>query len=228
MIQNKGNSKVFRGLSGFDLKCLAMLSMVIDHIGCICFPNEIWMRCIGRLAMPIYCFLLVEGYIYTKNFWRYFGRMMVFALISEVPYDIAFRGSFWDINHQNIFFTLASGLLCIHLLNKSNQSIWNIGVIAGICGFMHHFLKSDYELMGIGIILAYYILHKYKLAKHLVVGAINFCQVGTVQFLGAAAAFPLLFYNGEKGPSAKYVFYWFYPVHLLLIYYIWRFVLYVG
>lgn len=80
-------------MSAFTLKLIALVTMIIDHVGAIFFPQFIWLRYIGRLSMPIYAFLLVQGYMHTRNFNRYALRMGIFALLSEVPYDLLFQGT---------------------------------------------------------------------------------------------------------------------------------------
>src|SRR5699024_2332190 len=98
-------------LSGFQLKCIAILSMALDHTGAVLFPQEIWLRCAGRLAFPVFCFLIVEGFVHTHDVYRYMARLGVFALISEIPYDLAFRGVCLEFAYQNVFFTLLIGIV---------------------------------------------------------------------------------------------------------------------
>lgn len=92
-------------MSAFTLKLIALVTMIIDHVGAIFFPQFIWLRYIGRLSMPIYAFLLVQGYMHTRNFNRYALRMGIFALLSEVPYDLLFQGTWLEFQRQNILFT---------------------------------------------------------------------------------------------------------------------------
>lgn len=97
------------------LKAVAVLSMLIDHTGAVLFPHLIWMRIIGRLAFPIYCFVLSEGAVYTKNWLAYAGRLLLLAVASEVPFDLAFFDSAWYPGYQNVFWTLLFGLCTIRM-----------------------------------------------------------------------------------------------------------------
>ena len=108
--------KKYEKLDGTTLKIIACISMFIDHFGYICFPGNIALRIIGRLAFPIYCFLLVEGVMHTHDIRRYMFRMFVFALILEIPFDIAFYHDLIYPFHQNVFFTLVLGLITICLI----------------------------------------------------------------------------------------------------------------
>ena len=102
-------------MSAFTLKLIALVTMIIDHVGAIFFPQFIWLRYIGRLSMPIYAFLLVQGYMHTRNFNRYALRMGIFALLSEVPYDLLFQGTWLEFQRQNILFTFLTALFVMKL-----------------------------------------------------------------------------------------------------------------
>ncbi len=104
-------------MSGFLLKLLALVTMLIDHTGHVLFPGVMWMRYIGRLAFPIYCFLLVEGFLHTRDLRKYMGRLAVFAVISEIPFDLAIYGEFFEPAHQNVFITLLFGLMAISIMS---------------------------------------------------------------------------------------------------------------
>ena len=108
------------GISGYWLKLIAVISMLIDHTSAVILEQipglenpAFLMRIIGRLAFPIYCFLLVEGFYHTRSRAKYAGRLFLFALISEVPFDLAFSRRMWDFSSNNVFFTLLFGLLVI-------------------------------------------------------------------------------------------------------------------
>ena len=109
------------GLDGFVLKSIAMVAMLIDHMGAVLFPQYLGMRMIGRIAFPIYCFLLVEGAMHTSDIRKYELRLFLFALVSELPFDLAFQGTI-DFNHQNVFFTLLLGVIGIDLARASSSS----------------------------------------------------------------------------------------------------------
>ncbi|MBQ1547390.1 MAG: hypothetical protein IIZ61_03265, partial [Lachnospiraceae bacterium] len=121
------------GLTVFVLKMIAVCSMLIDHFGATVVEryidaNMLWdgnwyiiyrtLRCIGRLAFPIYCFFIVEGFKYTRSRPKYAIRLLAFAFISEVPFDMAFQKSFFDMSYNNVFFTLFLGLLTIWAIDE--------------------------------------------------------------------------------------------------------------
>lgn len=207
-----------RGLSVFDLKCIAVASMLIDHIGAFLYPSEVWMRYVGRLAFPIYCFLIVEGFFHTRNVKKYFERLLLFAVISEIPYDLIRSGRLLDVDRQNVFFTLFFGLLCIWALAQLPNILLADIVVVIVMILMHYAVRSDYGIGGIVMILCFYLFRTQPAGLVLSVGAINVFCYGVIQRAGVLALVPIRFYNGTKGPSAKYFFYAFYPVHLILLY----------
>ena len=105
-----------RILDGTMLKIIAMVSMVFDHVGDMFFPDMMWLRMVGRLAMPIFAFCITEGYIHTRNRNKYLLRMGIFALVSEVPFDLAFEGNI-NITHQNIMLTFFIAILSLKLFD---------------------------------------------------------------------------------------------------------------
>ena len=211
------------GLSVFDLKCIAVAAMLIDHIGAFLYTDQVWMRYIGRLAFPIYCFLIVEGYYHTRDVRKYIGRLALFALISEVPFDLACADQTVYMEHQNVFFTLTLGLVCICVLDWLSSKWLAFGIVAGIWLLTGHVIRSDYGVGGLLMIFSFYQFRSQWGYRLLSVGAINCLCYGPIQWAGTTALLPIQFYNGEKGPSAKYFFYAFYPVHLLLLYLIRRY-----
>lgn len=227
-MQENRHGSVSHGLSAFDLKCIAICSMLIDHIGAYLYPSQVWMRYVGRLAFPIFGFLIVEGFVHTRDVKKYMGRLFAFALISEIPYDLVRCNTLVDTDHQNIFFTLLLALICICALHTMKDRIWSAaGVLIVVGAVAHYVIKPDYGIGGIAMILCFYLFRMYPAEQIVSVAAINICYYGKIQRAGALALIPIWFYNGRRGPSAKCFFYLFYPVHLLLLYLIRRYLIYV-
>lgn len=101
-------------MSGTALKLLAVLTMIVDHIGAVFFPDLIILRMVGRLSMPIFCFLIIEGFRKTSNQKRFLLRLGLFALISEVPFDLAFSESWLHLQSQNVFATFFIAALALY------------------------------------------------------------------------------------------------------------------
>lgn len=209
----------------FILKALALITMFIDHFGAIFQHDILTYRIIGRLAFPIYCFLLVEGYFHTSNVKKYVERLFIFALISEIPFDLAFYNRI-DFVHQNIFFTLFLGLITIYILeNKKEKFNYNKTVIILSACIVAIILNVDYHAIGIIYILLFYytrFFDKLKRFKFVSLGmfAVNFMSSWVQQFSLLALPF-IYYYNGKLGTKNKFIqifFYAAYPLHLLLYY----------
>lgn len=234
-----------KGIGGNALKIIAMVSMLADHIGAVIIENgilkyqdtkafeallhtpygQMWsrvdliLRMAGRLAFPVLCFLLVEGFFYTRNVKRYLGRLLLFALISEIPFDLAFYETWFYPDYQNVYFTTFLGLLLLEWYKRAGSDpLRQLFAIMACCG-ASVLLKCDYNLSGLVLILVFYVFRNDKKTRNVLGGALTFIE--SIPKLGAAAlAFvPISFYNGTRGKKCwKYVFYWFYPVHLALLY----------
>lgn len=207
------------------LKAVALASMIIDHYGAIFQSGVNIYRIIGRIAFPVYCFLLVEGYFHTSDVKKYGKRLLLFAAVSEVPFDLAFFGKVGFV-HQNIFFTLFIGLAAIYLIdNKEGKYSLNKSLVIGAAGILAMVLSVDYSIMGVIYILSFYFTRNFPRKKQLLYMAVimlftNFMSSPLQQF--SLLALPLIyFYNGEPGPKNKFLqimFYAAYPLHLLLFY----------
>ena len=217
-----------RGLSTFDLKCIAVFSMLVDHIGAFLNPSELWMRYVGRLAFPIYCFLIVEGYFHTHDVRKYMGRLFLFALLSEIPYDLARYDTALYPDSQNVYFTLFFGLLCVYAFAELKHIFLTGGVLITVGVLTYFVVKPDYDIGGIAMILCFYLFRSCPWERFLSVGAINICYEGDIQAAAILALIPVHLYNGKKGPSVKYFFYAFYPVHLFALYLIRRYLFNVN
>jgi len=243
------------GLTGSHLKWIAIITMLIDHTAVVLLERGLlskasdsvlagnsfnylvedyvfWnilnlvLRLIGRLAFPIFCFLLVEGFLHTKNKKNYALRLGLFALISEVPFDLAVADTYLNLHYQNVFFTLLIGLLVLWGLQHFEETLpvrltlfRYLIAIAGMAVAM--LLKTDYDAFGVLLIVLLYEF-RYSRKRQCIGGAI------LTFFEGIVSPLAFLFvssYNGERGKQLpKYFFYAFYPAHLLLLYLI-RFVL---
>ncbi len=210
-------------MSAFSLKILALVTMIIDHIGAIFFPNVLWLRYVGRLAMPIYAFLLVQGYRHTRNYSRYVIRMTVFALLSELPYDFLFRGTWLEFGNQNVLFTLLCALLVMKALDASAKSR-NIFlfIIALALIWLPYFLNFDYGVYGVLMVLCFFLFQKYRGIDAIAFSGLTYGKYtydgNEIQLWAIAASIPVLLYNGKRGPlSLKYFFYIAYPAHLFLL-----------
>ena len=214
----------YQRMDGTVLKLIACLSMFIDHLGAVCFSGMMGFRIIGRLAFPIYCFLLVEGAVHTHDMKKYILRMGIFALISEVPFDLAFYHRLVYTEHQNVFFTLGLGLLAIWFLEHPIEQLdipdvlYKLLVIIA-AGLIAEFFNTDYGFTGIAVICIFYYLRGQPQLKY-PIAAILLAAMGGVEFYAVLALIPILLYNGQRGRQTKvmqYGFYIFYPAHLLLI-----------
>lgn len=207
------------GLSGFGLKWIAMVSMLIDHAGMALFPQYLFLRIIGRLAFPIYCFLLVEGAVHTSNKKQYLGRLFLFALLSEIPFDLLVSGRLLFLDAQNVFFTLFLGLLAVFALEKWRAS--GYGALASLLLVLAAwFARTDYGGGGVVIILLFYLFRQQKLLRTVSFGAATALLYGGLQNYAILSMGPVLCYNGKRGPRVKYFFYVFYPAHLLVLYFL--------
>ena len=209
--------KSFGFIDNFTLKMIAIICMLIDHMGFVLFDNAYWMRAIGRIAFPIFCFLIVEGFHHTKSPMHYLLRLCIFALISEVPFDLAFWHAPFVWTHQNVFFTLALGLASLFCLEEMNtKRIYVIPLVA--IWAAAYFIHCDYGLGGVLLIGMFYLTEEMPWFRALLAALILYLFYNVVELYGLIALIPITFYNGKRGPKTKMFFYWFYPVHLLILF----------
>lgn len=214
-------------LNATALRILAMALMLMDHMWATIIPGNDWMTWLGRLAFPIFAFQAAEGYLHTHDFKRYCRRLLVFGLISEIPFNLMIIGYPVFPFHQNVMFTLLLGLLACRAFDA--RKYWQILLIylAGVFTF------PDYNALGIMTVLVFHVFRGNKPIQLLAMIAIH-CFGYEGQFIplfGGAVEFPIQgfavlslipiwLYNGEKGPGGKtfqYIAYAFYPAHMLLL-----------
>lgn len=224
-----------RSLSQESLKIIACVTMLIDHVGASLFPAAVWMRIIGRIAFPIYCFLLSEGSHYTKNPKKYALRLFIGMLLAEIPFDMAlFGGLTWQ--YQSVMVTLLLGFFALERMKQVNTYPRKL-----LCSLpfmlIAELLCTDYGGWGVALIVMFALFRdmpKGKLLQSLGLAAIvALMPSGHLAFhtpaksyyisieLLAVAALPfILAYKGEKKTNSKFLqwaFYLFYPVHLLIL-----------
>lgn len=216
-----------RILDGTSLKLIAMISMVFDHVGDMFFPGALWMRMIGRLAMPLFSFCIAEGYAHTKNKQRYLMRMGVFALVSEIPFDLAFEGRV-GLGHQNIMLSFFLAILALMLFDRirgegkehaAGKTLLGILCVCAVA-VLALVLRADYTLFAVLAVFLFYVLRNRHPLLRCGVGVGFLALTRTVGYYRATglSLIPLLLYNGKRGRGLKWLFYAFYPGHLLLLY----------
>lgn len=214
------------GLSGSALKVIAMISMVIDHVALYLMDDSTvlyeTMRCIGRIAFPVFAFLIAVGFIHTRSRYRYFFTLLGFAVISEMPWYLL-NGT--DGTH-NVMFTLALGVATLMVLENLLQRslvlgfLWTLGM-AGLA----FWLGVDYEWGGILVIVIFYLFNVYGHSFQYSRGMQFFCTFVLMMHYGVIGAIMacmiLYLYNRKRGfvqgSIAKYGFYAFYPIHLIIL-----------
>ena len=162
------SKKISFEITPMTLHILAMFFMLCDHLWATIVPGNNWLTCIGRLAYPIFAFMIVEGYFHTSNLKKYIGRLFLFAFLSEIPFDLVMGSRFFYPIHQNVLFTFLIGICLIHLNEKARKSgkIWLriitcIGTI--ILGFVLGLITFvDYHYAGVFMILAFYFFRGRK------------------------------------------------------------------
>ena len=221
--------------SNATLKHIALLTMLIDHIGVSWFPGNIALRLIGRSSFIIFCFLLVEGTIYTHSRTKYFLRLLTFAFISFVPYSL-FVHNVWFCKWQlNVFFVLSSSVIMIALFDCAQRMTLQILILIMFAsmGVLLHF---DYDFIGFVFVSVFYLFRSQKVLQCIAFFITTLCFIplyyhyfdkqdwlisiarGVIESCGGVALFFVHNYNGDLGCQLpKWFYYAFYPLHLLII-----------
>lgn len=232
-------------LTSMTLHILAMLFMLCDHLWATLIPGNDWLTCVGRMAFPIFAFLIVEGYFHTSDLKKYVVRLVAFAIISEIPFNLVMGSRIFYPIHQNVLWTflIAIGLIYINEKAKQTGKIW-LQIFAGAGSIALAFIIGlvtfvDYNFAGIYMVLVFYFLRGRKwwnfLGQLILLAYINVEILSgyayEIQLFGAThylvrqgfallALIPIWLYRGNQGPynkTFKYTYYLFYPVHLLVI-----------
>jgi hypothetical protein len=185
--------------------------MVVDHIGFFIFPGEAIYRIIGRLAFPLFAFLIVKGYQYTRDQKKYFLRLFIFANIIQVP-------SLFTTIPVNIFYTLSFGLLCIMIYESKYDFMYKIGGLL-LVTLITYVVAPDYNIYGVLLI---FVLHVFrddlpKLIISFLLLNIAYFGLFNRQMFSIFSIAIMLLYNNQQGPKWKIFFYSFYPVHIVFL-----------
>ena len=225
-----------RGLDGGALKGIAAALMLTDHVGAILLPEVLALRCVGRLAFPIFAFFIAEGYAHTRDLGRYFRRLAILAVVSELPFNLE-NGAVFDLTRQNVLFTFCLALLTLRGLEALGRERgfgrWSGCGLVLAAGFAAgELLRTDYGGWGVVTVALLYLCRDGKYAKLwllLAMAAVNGLGMGSLTMpvfggempiqIFAVAALPVIWlYNGQAGPKGlRRAFYVFYPAHLLVL-----------
>lgn len=233
-------------INAFWLKLIAIVAMAVDHIAWSFFPPYVFdspgfvMRFFGKLTFPIMCFFIAEGYRHSSNIKKYLGRLGIFALISIIPYTLSFgvvlqKNLYGMPIPNNVFFTLFFGLLSLYLTDFTRDRLLRFMIVA-TCAIASSI--GDWPVVGVPMI---YLFGRVQgngkrvlsgvsafIGLYVVGFLIDYFTLGSqitpshITILGALLTIPLLLaYNGKRGanaPVVKHLFYWFYPIHLLILF----------
>lgn len=234
----------FGGLTSNILRILAMAFMICDHLWAKVVPGNDWMTYVGRMTFPIFAFMISEGFIHTSNLKKYILRLLAFAVISEIPFNLFYGGNWFYPYHQNVLFTLLFGLLAIMLIDKAKKNrdaktIVKSALLVILLGIASFICFVDYGFWGFLIVIMFYVFRNFpfawlaQLAAMVIINCVLFeGQFIVVELFGKSFEFaaqgfavfsliPIWLYGGKKGKSNKimqYGFYAFYPLHMIIIY----------
>lgn len=232
-------------LSAAALHILAMAFMLMDHLWATLLLAQEWLTCVGRIAFPIFAFMAVEGYFHTHNLKKYLLRMLIFAVISEVPFDLMYGGTWFYPVHQNVIWTLMMGLVGIHLMEtvrkKKSTFVYILvsAIVVILGGLLGTLSMVDYYGMGVLTVFIFYFFRGRKwwclLGQMLTLYWVNVELLGGLMYpirlfgmefelcqqgLALLALLPIWLYRGRQGYHSKpfqYFCYAFYPIHMLVI-----------
>lgn len=236
------------GINALQLKVLAMVFMLCDHMWATVVSGNDWMTCVGRLAFPIFAFQIAEGYAHTRGPKAYRRRLFLWALVSEIPFNLMTGGSPINPFHQNVMFTFWLSLIIFGRIDRARErgGFWGwliavvwlaLGYVLGFVGFV------DYFGYGVFLTVMFYLFRGQKTAQFVFMGLVNVLWmkglVYPVELLGQEwlipqqafamlALIPIWLYNGEQGPynsTIRRMCYAFYPAHILILSMIGMFVL---
>ncbi len=232
-------------ITSMALHIMAMIFMLCDHLWGTIIPGNDWLNCIGRIAFPIFAFMLVEGYFHTKDIRKYVYRLLLFAVLSEIPFDLAMGSRVFYPVHQNVLWSFLISLGLIHLNEKAKATnkLWKQILVGGVTVILGSIIglvtMVDFYHAGVLTVLVFYFFRQKKwwsyAGQFLCLWYINAEMLGglgyefqlfgqtfffTRQGLALLALIPIWLYRGKQGYHSKrtqYACYAFYPLHLLIL-----------
>ncbi len=224
-------------MTTFQIKCIAIITMIIDHIGLFFFPHILLFRIIGRLAFPLFAWQIANGAYYTKNIEKYLSRLLLLALIAQIPFTLANQQIGSPPLYTNVVFTLFLGLYCIHILKKADN-VWTFATVLIASCLLAITLNTDYGVAGIfSVIFFYLFLHNKKmmlisqafilvvipylvlLAERTLLTNLSWIYMdSTLEVWGLISIGLIFLYHNRKGFDTKYLLYIVYPLQYVVIY----------
>lgn len=234
-------------LTTFSLHIIAMLCMLVDHMWATVTSGNNWMNCVGRIAFPIFAFLIANGYFYTHDRKKYFYRLLFFAVLSEIPFNLINSSTLFNPFHQNVLWTFLISLLTMmwidhtRLKNRKPVSVLKTAAIVLLSFLISTICCVDYLGFGVLTVLLFYFFHGHRwydfLGQFSGLFVINWILIKGMdlplftireytfyfptQGFALLALLPIWLYRGKQGPHNKkiqFFFYSFYPLHMLLLF----------
>ena len=214
-------------ISAAMLHIIAMTFMLMDHLWATLLPAQDWLTCVGRLAFPIFAFMAVEGYFHTHSFKKYILRLLLFAVLTEVPFDLAFNGQVLYLGYQNVLWTLLAGALVCWAADWAQRTPDALHLLAATAAFAGAFwllevCHTDYGGWGMALILLFHLSRGNRLIQ--LAGLAVFCVAGaggvSIELYALVSLAFIWLYDGRRGYCSRpiqWLCYAFYPVHLLLL-----------
>jgi len=227
-------------MTAFSLRVIALVCMFCDHLGRIVLPDQVWLTFLGRMAFPIFAFQIADGYQHTRSKIKYALRLLLFAVLAEIPFDLMAYGAPFYWGHQNVIWTLLLGFVCICLAENLTTNLkyaaarsliyFGLSLFFFIAGTM---LYADYIGLGVLQVFIFYLCRDLRSIPIALVGTILLNYIGSgepylslagaqipSQLLAVLSLIPIYLYNGKQGYRSKgwtWFCYAFYPAHLLVL-----------
>lgn len=213
-------------MSSFVLKIFAVIFMFIDHIGFVFFPSQIIFRIIGRIAFPIFAFQIGIGFKHTKDKRKHIFTMLLFAIISQIPFRLI-HDLYGILAPLNVFFTFALALSIIYCIDEIKHMVVKIPLVM-IIFIIANYITVDYGILGIALTVLLYYISEVSFGSLIAITSFSatycFLYDNTLELYCMLSIPFLLLFNGKKGANVKWLFYIFYPLHMLIFYLIFKFV----